>query len=208
MLATLAKTLVKGAYSLSTFGMDTGFHMVRYRMYQRIGEVMNELPQIGQKALSISGSHELCKLINKPGLQVTDADFPEHNILDLRAFADNSFDYVVSDQVFEHIEGSPQQAMDECYRVLKPGGIAIHTTCFFNEVHAAPSDFWRFTPQGLRLLCRDWSETIEASGWGNRLAFQGFRYVKVPHAKWHPIHKIAVKNDPVAPISVWIIARK
>lgn len=208
MLMSLARNTVKGIYALSTLGLATGYHMVRYRMYERIGEVMNEQDAVGRRVLSISQSEQLCRLIGQPDLEISEANYPEHNILDLRAFADDSFDYVVSDQVFEHIEGSPQQAMDECKRVLRPGGIAIHTTCFFNEVHAAPSDFWRFTPQGLKHLCESWSEIIVAEGWGNRLAFQGLRYIKVPHAKWHPIHRIAVSNDPVMPISVWIIARK
>lgn len=207
MIAQLCKGSIKGLLSLSTAGLDTGHHMVRYRMYERIGEIMSETPRVGRDVLSISQSTVLCGLIGKD-LNVTEANFPEHNILDLGAFLDNAYDYVVSDQVFEHIEGSPQQAMDETFRVLKPGGIAIHTTCFFNEIHAAPSDYWRFTPQGLRLLCKDWSEVIAAEGWGNRLAFYGLRYLKVPHAKWHPLYKIATKNDPVQPISVWIVARK
>lgn len=131
MLRKFAKEVVKGVYKLSTLGMNTGFHMVRYRMYERIGEVMSQLEQVGTEVLSISGSQELCKLINKPGLKITEANYPEHNILDLKAFEDDSFDYVVSDQVFEHIAGDPQHAMDETKRVLKPNGIAIHTTCFF-----------------------------------------------------------------------------
>lgn len=208
MITRAAKASIKGLLNLTTLGMATGFHMVRYRMYERISEVMEGQERTGSAVLSISQSDELCSRIHQPGLEVTEANFPEHNILDLSAFGDDSFDYVVSDQVFEHIEGSPQQAMDETKRVLKPGGIAIHTTCFFNEIHAAPSDYWRFTPEGLRHLCGDWSEVIVSEGWGNRLAFAAFRYFKVPHAKWHPLNRIATTNDSVAPISVWIVARK
>ena len=32
------------------------------------------------------------------------------------------FDYVVSDEVLEHIEGDPQQMMDESLRVLRRRG--------------------------------------------------------------------------------------
>ena len=127
MIKEGAKSIVKGLYALSTIGMDTGFHMVRYRMYQRIGEIMSELDDVGREALSISHSDALCDLIDKP-VNVTEANFPEHNILDL-GFEDDGFDYVVSDQVFEHIKGSPQQAMDETYRVLKPGGPLCQDRC-------------------------------------------------------------------------------
>jgi 2-polyprenyl-3-methyl-5-hydroxy-6-metoxy-1,4-benzoquinol methylase len=45
---------------------------------------------------------------------------------------------VVSDQVLEHVVGDPQTAIDETLRVLRPGGIVIHTTCFMNPIHGAP----------------------------------------------------------------------
>jgi SAM-dependent methyltransferase len=37
-------------------------------------------------------------------------------------FADNVFDKVTARMVFHHIIEDTQRAMDECYRVLKPGG--------------------------------------------------------------------------------------
>jgi SAM-dependent methyltransferase len=50
-------------------------------------------------------------------------------------FADESFDFVMCDQVLEHVEGDPQLAFDETWRVLRPGGIAIHTTVFNYSYH-------------------------------------------------------------------------
>ena len=38
---------------------------------------------------------------------------------------DCSFDKVVARQVFHHIIENTQKAMDECYRVLKPGGLMV-----------------------------------------------------------------------------------
>jgi len=37
---------------------------------------------------------------------------------------------------------------------------------------------------------------------------QVVRYTAVPHAKWHPFHKLAMKNDPDWPIVTWVVARK
>jgi len=42
-------------------------------------------------------------------------------------FADDFFDTVYLGQVFEHT-WKPKQALDECYRVLKPGGVLILDT--------------------------------------------------------------------------------
>ncbi|MCI5058783.1 MAG: class I SAM-dependent methyltransferase [Flavobacteriales bacterium] len=50
-------------------------------------------------------------------------------------FEDNSFDVVVSSEVIEHIP-EPLKAIDEIYRVLKPGGIVILST---------PNRLWFFT---------------------------------------------------------------
>jgi SAM-dependent methyltransferase len=40
-------------------------------------------------------------------------------------FPDETFDYVFSNQVFEHVQNY-SQALSEIYRVLKPGGFSIH----------------------------------------------------------------------------------
>jgi SAM-dependent methyltransferase len=40
-------------------------------------------------------------------------------------FDDNTFDIVISDQVFEHVQNY-QQALEEIKRVLKPGGSTLH----------------------------------------------------------------------------------
>lgn len=153
----------------------------------------------------------LAELLGLHPSEIVPADYPEHNMLSL-GFPDASFDYVLSDQVLEHLEGDPFQAARECHRVLRPGGIALHTTCFINPVHGFPKDFWRFTPDALSLLHRDWSEIIEVGGWGNLQVWSavqdGIRYLSVPHAKWHPLHRLAVRNDPLWPITTWVVAVK
>lgn len=98
---------------------------------------------------------------------VVRADFPEHDILNLR-FDDNRFDYALSDQVIEHIEGNPQQAIDESLRVVRPGGWIVHTTCFMNPIHLVPSDLWRYAPDALEYLCRGASRIVDVGGWGIR----------------------------------------
>lgn len=160
----------------------------------------------------MSHSRPLVAIVGLSDAEVVEANYPDHNITSLSAFDANTFDFVVSDQVLEHIEGDPRRAFEESLRVLKPGGIAIHTTCFINPIHADPSDLWRFTPAGLRNLASDFTEVVEVGGWGNRgvwiVEWLGLRMAPVPHAAWHPLHKIAVVNNELWPVMTWIVVRK
>lgn len=183
---------------------------IRYFMYRHLSKVLTD--EGGGEILSISGSNYLAGLINSDRSRVIDANYPEYNMLDL-AFDDNRFDYVVSDQVLEHIEGDPFKAIEESFRVLKPGGLAIHTTCLLVGIHRYPGDFWRFTPAGLELLCAPFSKVVDVGGWGNRylwgLSWLGLLHSEhVPKPSWHPYNKIATFNEKDYPISTWIVARK
>jgi SAM-dependent methyltransferase len=179
-------------------------------MYNRLARYRFS-PPAASRALSISGSQSLCRLIGFDEGQIEDASYPSANVLDL-PHDDSFYELVASDQVLEHIEGNPQRAIDECFRVLRPGGMAIHTTCFMQTIHAAPSDFWRFTPSALALLVRPHAKVIEADGWGNLwfllLSAIGMRSVPVPHSRWHPWNWLATHNMANWPVVTWVVARK
>ena len=78
-----------------------------------------------------------------------------HNLL----FGDDSFECVLCTEVLEHLH-TPQKAIDEMKRVLRPGGTLILTTRFVFPIHDAPNDYFRYTKYGLQHLFRDW-EMIE-----------------------------------------------
>ena len=181
-------------------------------MYDRLAKLSGQLPMHSGRVLSISHSANLAELMQVKPTEVVSANYPEHNMVAL-SFPDESFDFVFSDQVLEHVAGDPFQAISECRRVLRSGGVAVHTTCFVNPVHGVPQDFWRFTPDALALLHENWSRIIEVSGWGNFDVWDiavrdGLRFVPVPHATWHPLHSMAIRNDPLWPIVTWIVAVK
>ncbi len=205
------RRLRKLVWKISLTGLPRGPHLTRYFMYRRLASVGRKLPQRTGRVLSISRSVNLVEVMGLQPTKVVKANYPEHNVLSLR-FENDSFDVVLSDQVLEHVEGNPQQAIDECRRVLKPGGIVVHTTCFINPVHGEPKDFWRFTPDALRLLHQGWTDIVECGGWGNfdawKVVEDGLRFEGVPHATWHPLHRVATKNDRAWPIVTWIVARK
>lgn len=56
-------------------------------------------------------------------------------------------------ETLEHVE-YPHQAMEECYRILKTGGLLIISSTMNLPIHNYPNDFWRFTPQGFMSLLR------------------------------------------------------
>jgi ubiquinone/menaquinone biosynthesis C-methylase UbiE len=192
-------------------GLQRGPHITRYSMYEHLQNVGKMLPSQAGEVLSISHSEKLCQVLDIKPTSIVDANYPDHNFLALQ-FPDESFDFVLSDQVLEHVEGDPQKAFDESWRVLRPGGICLHTTCFINPIHNVPSDYWRFTPNALRLLSRQFSRIIDCDGWGNFDAWQlirdGLRFDGIPHATWHPLHRVATANDPDWPIVTWIVAQK
>jgi SAM-dependent methyltransferase len=66
----------------------------------------------------------------------------------------NSFDAVVSVDVFEHIR-EPWLAANEIIRLLRPGGFTYHSTLFSWRYHPCPVDYWRYTPDALRFLFKD-----------------------------------------------------
>jgi ubiquinone/menaquinone biosynthesis C-methylase UbiE len=64
-------------------------------------------------------------------------------------FKSNFFDMVHSTECIEHI-GDPQKAIDECYRVLKKGGVLITTIPFPNKERE--EHLWKWTKKGKRLI--------------------------------------------------------
>lgn len=70
---------------------------------------------------------------------------------------DDSFDCIFCTGTLEHVQ-DPWQAVRELHRVLKPGGIVHIDVPFIQGYHADPTDYWRFTIDGLKLLCRGFEE--------------------------------------------------
>jgi SAM-dependent methyltransferase len=65
--------------------------------------------------------------------------------------ANESFDSALCTAVLEHLE-EPSRALDECWRVLKPGGTAIYSIPFIWHLHEEPRDFYRYSKYGIQYL--------------------------------------------------------
>jgi SAM-dependent methyltransferase len=76
---------------------------------------------------------------------------------DLRAlsFADGSIGTALCLDTLEHCE-DPVAACRELARVTAPGGVCVISSVMLWGIHGYPSDYFRFTPEGLRsLLARE-----------------------------------------------------
>jgi SAM-dependent methyltransferase len=184
-------------------------HLTRYYMYHQIATALGG--RLSGKILGVSGIHNFYGLIDRQDAHLLEVEYPEVDMQSL-PFGNEEFDVVISDQVIEHLP-NPQKAIEEAFRVLKKGGIGIHTSCFLNPVHPAPSDYYRFTREGLMFLCSSYSEIIQMGSWGNRIVLvllffhDAFRFMRIPERpgirKW-----LASYNESKYPIVTWIIARK
>jgi SAM-dependent methyltransferase len=68
--------------------------------------------------------------------------------------ADSSMDVVLCTQVLEHIP-DPIAVIGEIRRVLKPGGTLLLSVPSIFPQHGSPGDYWRYMPQGLQWVLRD-----------------------------------------------------
>jgi SAM-dependent methyltransferase len=206
-------------YTLTT-NIDNTYHLTRYYMYNSLKDTLIDYDATDKKCLSISHSNKLCNILGLNKCTIIESNYPQDNILNLKHY--ENFDFCISDQVLEHVEGDPFVAFQSSVDVLKPGGIVCHTTCFLNEIHDQASmtlepekskDYWRFSIKALELLAIQSDCNILCShSWGNKdarfLIDNGYRFAKIPDDINHPMNKIAMDNDLRFPIHTWIVAQK
>ncbi len=62
-----------------------------------------------------------------------------------------SVDVVLSSQVLEHV-GDPHIYLQECHRILNDRGVLVLSTHGVWRYHPDPTDYWRWTSAGIRLI--------------------------------------------------------
>jgi SAM-dependent methyltransferase len=106
---------------------------------------------------------------------------------------DVSFNSALCTAALEHLE-EPEQALRECYRVLKSGGVAIYSVPFIWHLHEEPRDFFRFSKYGLDYLFKKVGfEIIEIKAlsgfwitFGQALVYNMYRFNRGP-LRWFKI---------------------
>ena len=182
-------------------------------MLNTIHQWVQACPFQCRTALSIDRNPTLDGILRQkwPGLHIRHAIHPEHDAQDLRAFADEGVDLAYSHQVLEHLP-RPWRAAHALVRVLKPGGVGLHTTCAYNPRHGPPAfdDYYRFLPDGLAALF-DGVEILTKGGWGNRQALLYNLAIDDGHGPLggRRFHKaVGEANDENYPWVTWIIFQK
>ena len=212
MLSEFQPETLKALIKQSLTGRRGSFHVTRLFMYKHLRDKLKDHDGPDKHCLAISHSKRLGQILGLNRCKYGEANYPEYRVDDLKLDSER-FNFCVSDQVFEHVEGNPFTAFAETVRVVKPGGFVCHTTCFINPIHRVPKDFWRFTPDALALLATSARcDVIDVGGWGNREAWAminlGYRMTPIPDDEMHPLYKLAMRNEPSWPIVTWVIARK
>ena len=72
----------------------------------------------------------------------------------------NSVDLIITQEAFEHIPNSAE-AIKECYRILKNDGKIYFQVPFIIGYHPGPTDFFRFTKEGIEKFLKDVGFKIE-----------------------------------------------
>jgi len=108
-------------------------------------------------AISIGNGEWNIKIIN-PEIKTLDFDTkykPDYaEDFEETTLQSETFNTVICLNVIEHTK-HPYKIIENAYKILKPNGILIISTPFLMELHEKPKDYWRFTEDGLVLLCEE-----------------------------------------------------
>lgn len=192
----------------------------RYYMYNRIQEFFNKYDHKSGECLLVGDSlrgkgNGKIEIKNTaivdmlpPGCLITAPPYPDVDVMEM-PYNNDSFDYVIADQVFEHVR-KPWLAASEIERVLKPGGWAVITSCLMNFIHGIPEDYFRFTPDGLKVLFENLSYIEQAEGQGtlNFIVKALTGKLKGSVKPGTPLEEEVMVNDNKNLYLTWIIGRK
>lgn len=138
--------------------LDAGAGELRYKQY------CSHLHYVSQDFCQYDGKG------NKEGLQTESWDTSRIDIVgDITSIPveDKSFDYILCTEVFEHIP-TPNLALKEFARILKPGGKLMLTAPFCSLTHFAPFHFYtgfnRYFYEEFAKQYQFKIESIEANG--------------------------------------------
>ena len=186
---------------------------LRTTMYERLHPVVSNF-QSPSKCLFLGGRSRLAKEM-PDGIEKLNTDvrgrrgLPAINAEET-PYDDNQWDYIVSDQMLEHVR-KPWKAVVEMHRIVKPGGIVVCTTCSYNPVHPSPLDCYRFMPDGMKVLFEDFS-SVHVDTWGSRDAMmylmKGGKAKDYPNEPDERMKNAMESDDKKFPWMIWAVATK
>lgn len=138
-------------------------------------------PRLGGIVLDVGCGHRPFRGLLPPGARYIGMDYNADvepdvvgSVLAL-PFRDDAVDSVMCNEVLEHVP-EPSAALDEVWRVLRPGGVAYITVPQAWGLHYEPHDYFRYTPYGLRhLLEKSNFEVVETRRMGGLFTYFAVR---------------------------------
>jgi SAM-dependent methyltransferase len=190
------------------FGFDRGAPVDRYYLQQFVAAIG---PKVRGRCLEIGGT-----LVNRGvyKLEVDEfrtLDLPHSGVADdlmgdaadPDVFAADSWDSILAFHVLEHCP-DPFAVVHNIHRWLTPGGHAFIVVPCAQRMHNFPGDYWRFMPDGLRVLFKEFAEA-HVSAYGNPLtvvsSFLGLSHTELPPEDMDFVH-------PDYPVISCVVARK
>jgi SAM-dependent methyltransferase len=167
-------------------------------MDQAISDELDRLNPATQDAVEVSGIGHA----GRGWKSYTRLEYPQFDLCSPPATLDQ-FDVVLCEQVLEHVT-DPMAAARTLRDLAKPGATVVVSTPFLLRIHQSPGDYWRFTPEGLRVLLRDAGlANVQVRSWGNAACVRAnFRSWK-PYRPWH-----SLANVDDLPVVVWAFAQR
>jgi SAM-dependent methyltransferase len=190
---------LRGLYDLLT-GCESE-HWARVEMNRQITAWIVNLEPARLDALEVSGSHWGTLISFKSYETVS---YPEYDLCE--GPLGRSYDFVIADQIFEHL-ADPNAAASSVYRMVRPGGYFLISTPFLLRVHEQPIDCCRWTETGLRYLLERSGfpdAGIRTGSWGNRACVEANLKGWVRYRR--RIHSL--KNEPGVPVVTWAMAQR
>jgi SAM-dependent methyltransferase len=148
------------------------FNSSRYRLFLENQNFASQIPA-GALVLDAGAGHApYRKLFDHAQYETADFEMvdkrytPSTYVCDLKQIPveNNRFDYIVFNQVMEHLP-EPKSVLLELNRILKPNGKMIFSAPLVYEEHEQPYDFYRYTQFGVKYLMESAGFKIERIDW-------------------------------------------
>lgn len=167
-------------------------------MNRDIATFLEDLGPAGSECVEISGSvHEA-----RGWKRYDRLEYPAFDLCDPPTLG-RTWDVVLCEQVLEHVS-DPCAAVRTLHDLARPGGWVVVSTPFLIRIHPSPTDYWRFTPAGLRVLLeRAGLDVRSVERWGNRAAVRANLRRWVPYRRWR-----SLRSQELVPVVVWAYAQR
>ena len=190
------------------FGFDRGAPVDRYYLQQFVRSIR---PVVRGRCLEIGGSRwsnwfyrfdvDEFRSLELEQSRIADdlvGDAADRGVLDPA-----SWDSILAFHVLEHCP-NPFAVVSNMRAWLRPNGHACIAVPCAQRVHSYPGDYWRFMPDGLRVLFSDFSE-VNVSTYGNPLTvvsnYMGLSHTELAAEDMNAAH-------PDYPVLACVVARK